>query len=86
MQGCTHIPTHQTRLLVSGRKAQGCTHEQIAEFLEISTETLAKHYPYELKNGRALFMDDVHEALRKRISEGSDLLIKLCFNLFLYQS
>lgn len=78
MQGCEHIPTAKFRQIVSGRKAQGCTNEQIAEFFEISDDTLKKYYADELRTGKALFMDDVYAALKKRVAEGSDKLITLC--------
>lgn len=77
-KGSEHKPTADTRALVAGRKAQGHRNEDIADFFNISTETLAKHYPHEIKNGRVIFMDEVHQALKKRIAEGSDRLITLC--------
>lgn len=46
-----HVPTEQTRALVSLCMAIGYTHEQAARLVGICADTLAKHYPEELANG-----------------------------------
>jgi hypothetical protein len=78
VRGLEHVPTQETRAMVAGRKAQGRTHEEIADYFEISVDTLTKHYAVELRTAKPLFMDRVHAALEKRLSEGSDKLITLC--------
>jgi len=74
-RGSAHKPTDTTRALVSARKAQGYTDEAIADFLNISADTLVKHYSTEINTARPVFLDEVHEAMQKRIAEGSDKMI-----------
>ena len=52
MQGLKHKPTEENRKLVRTLSAVGITYEDIASKLNISTETLAKHYRTELDDGR----------------------------------
>lgn len=77
MQGLEHEPTAKTRAFVASKRTQGHTHEQIAEYLDISDVTLTKHYSVELRTGKAAFLDDVLTAFQNRLKEGSDMLIKL---------
>lgn len=72
MQGCEHIPSQTTRSLVSSYKTSGATHEQIAAILEISTETLAKHYELELSTARTVYTQKVFGKLAEKIEEGSE--------------
>lgn len=46
-----HKPTAKTRQTVEQLKMCGMTHKQIALTIEISEETLTKHYADELENG-----------------------------------
>lgn len=46
-----HEPTTATRSVVSMGKALNLTHEQIAERLDISVDTLERHYPHEIAHG-----------------------------------
>jgi len=72
MQGFEHIPNSETKALVAARKARGCTDVQIAASLDISFETLTKHYPLELRTGKDVFADKVFGKLAEKIFEGSE--------------
>lgn len=48
MQGKRHEPTEETRKLVRHFSACGVRQEEIAAYLEIQRQTLAKHYRREL--------------------------------------
>jgi DNA-binding transcriptional ArsR family regulator len=47
-----HEPTDATRIIARTLSAYGVTHEDIAAKLEISADTLVKHYKRELDAGR----------------------------------
>lgn len=77
MQGLEHEPTPTTRAYVVSKRTQGHTHEQIADYLDISDVTLTKYYGTELRVGKSAFLDDVLTAFHNRLKDGSDMLIKL---------
>jgi hypothetical protein len=52
MQGKEHIVTDESRKLVRTLSAVGITYEDIASKLDISSDTLVKHYRTELDDGR----------------------------------
>jgi hypothetical protein len=52
MQGVEHIPTQEKRMLVRTLSAVGITYEDIAKKLQISSDTLTKHYRDDLDLGR----------------------------------
>ena len=51
-RGKLHTPTDESRTTVERLKACALTHAQIAYVLEIDSDTLEKHYPRELKDGK----------------------------------
>ena len=52
MQGIEHIPNEENKKLVRTLVAVGITFEDIASKLDISSDTLVKHYKRELDDGR----------------------------------
>ena len=52
MQGKEHIPTEESRKLVRSLAAVGTRYVDIAHKLEITDDTLRKHYKAELEDGR----------------------------------
>ena len=52
MQGVAHNPTDESRKLVRTLAAVGIRHEDIGLKLDISPDTLVKHYRKELDDGR----------------------------------
>jgi hypothetical protein len=51
-QGKEHIPTEETRKLVKGLAAVGTRYVDIAHKIDITDDTLRKHYKAELEDGR----------------------------------
>ena len=51
-QGVEHIPSEESRKLVKGLSAVGIRYVDIAQKLEITDDTLRKHYKKELEEGR----------------------------------
>ena len=51
-QGKEHIPSDESRKLVKGLSAVGIRYVDIAQKLEITDDTLRKHYKKELEDGR----------------------------------
>ena len=51
-QGKEHIPSDESRKLVKGLSAVGIRYIDIAQKLEITDDTLRKHYKKELEDGR----------------------------------
>ena len=64
-QGKLHVPTDETRKLAMTLAAVGIRHEDIATKLEISADTLVKHYKRELDNGRV----DANAAIGRSLYE-----------------
>ena len=52
MQGVEHKPTEEKRKLVKALSSVGITYEDISDKLNISSDTLVKHYKEELRDGR----------------------------------
>jgi len=52
MQGLEHKPTDESRKLVRTLSSVGITYEDIASKLNITAETLTKHYKEDLLDGR----------------------------------
>ena len=52
MQGVEHIPDEKSRLLVKSLSAVGIRYVDIAQKLDITDDTLRKHYKKELEDGR----------------------------------
>ncbi len=67
--GREHVPDRKTRAYVVRRKVGGATHQQIADRLDISTETLVKHYDIELQAEEEA-IDKVAGVMYKRAFEG----------------
>lgn len=76
MQGLEHYSDNVTRAMVAARVARGCGYESIAAYLEITPETLRKHYAVELRVAKELCIDKVFSALMNRIEAGSDSAIQ----------
>jgi predicted ArsR family transcriptional regulator len=52
VQGVEHIPDEKSRLLVKSLSAVGIRYIDIAQKLDITDDTLRKHYKKELEDGR----------------------------------
>jgi len=53
VQPTEHIPTEKSRAIVAGYCCAGYNQEEIAEFMDIHVNTLAKHYRFELKTAKS---------------------------------
>ncbi len=62
-QGKLHVPTDESRRMVKALAAVGIRHEDIAAKIEISADTLVKHYKRELDDGRV----DANAAVAKSL-------------------
>lgn len=65
-----HVPTDKMRILVKNLKAYGTKHTDIANMLEISHDTLTRHYAQELETGAPIANSRVAEALYKKAIGG----------------
>lgn len=68
-----HEPTEKTRAEVSALTSFGNTHEQIAEHLGISADTLVRYYRNELDNSVVRANAKVAAKLFRKATEGDDL-------------
>ena len=71
MQGVEHIPTEEKRKLVKTLAAVGITYEDIAAKLDISSDTLVKHYKTELTDGRVDANANIGQKLYQQASGGN---------------
>jgi hypothetical protein len=71
MQGLEHKPTPEQRKLVQTLSAVGVTFEDIASKLEISSDTLVKHYKKELDTGRIDANATVAQSLFQQAKSGN---------------
>ena len=75
MQGLEHEPTRELRALVTLRKQRGCTHEQIAESLDIALSTLMTHYSVELRVAKEAFTDKVFGRLAGLMESENEIVV-----------
>jgi hypothetical protein len=68
-----HKPTDKTKHQVSALYSFGHTQEEIALFLNICADTLAKHYKRELETARIEANAAVANKLYRKATEGDDL-------------
>lgn len=71
MQGKQHIPSDETRKLVRTLAAVGITHEDIADKLEINSDTLVKYYRKELNDGRVDANANIGQKLYQQANNGN---------------
>ena len=71
MQGKEHIPTDETRKLVRSLSAVGIKYVDIASKLEISDDTLVKHYKKDLENGRIDANASIGQTLFQQAKDGN---------------
>lgn len=71
MQGVEHIPTEEKRKLVRTLSAVGITYEDIASKIDISSDTLVKHYKKELLDGRVDANANVGQKLYQQANGGN---------------
>ena len=71
MQGKEHIPTDESRKLVRSLSAVGIRYVDIAQKLEISDDTLVKHYKKELEDGRIDANASIGQTLFQQAKDGN---------------
>ncbi len=71
MQGKEHIPTEETRKLVRSLSAVGIKYVDIAGKLEISDDTLVKHYKKDLEDGRTDANASIGQTLFQQAKNGN---------------
>jgi len=71
MQGKEHIATDETRKLVRSLSAVGIKYVDIASKLEISDDTLVKHYKKDLENGRIDANASIGQTLFQQAKDGN---------------
>jgi hypothetical protein len=71
MQGVEHIPTEETRKLVRSLSAVGIRYVDIASKLEISDDTLVKHYKKDLEDGRIDANASIGQTLFQQAKNGN---------------
>ena len=69
--GALHQPTEKTRAQVAALVSFGNTHEEIARFIDISADTLVKHYKHELETS-AIFANAEIATRLYQIAKGGD--------------
>lgn len=70
-QGVAHRPTEQTRSLVKTLSAVGIRYEDIASKLDITDDTLRKHYRKELDEGRIDANASIGQTLFQQAKNGN---------------
>lgn len=73
----THVPSDQTKALVTLMAGMGANETDISHVIGISRNTLRKHYEAELASGPAKMDYHVYGAMYKAISRGKTDMIKL---------
>jgi predicted transcriptional regulator len=68
-----HEATEQTKAKVSALVSFGVTREEIARYLEISEDTLLRHYRYEIENSQLDANAQVAAKLFKKATKNEDL-------------
>lgn len=71
MQGKEHIPTDESRKLVRSLSAVGIKYVDIANKLEISDDTLVKHYKRDLEDGRVDANASIGQTLFQQAKNGN---------------
>jgi len=71
MQGKEHIPSEESQKLVRTLAAVGITYEDIANKLDISSDTLVKHYKKDLDNGRVDANASIAQTLFQQAKDGN---------------
>jgi uncharacterized protein YjcR len=71
MQGVEHIPTEETRKLVRSLSAVGIKYVDIANKLDISDDTLVKHYKKDLEDGRVDANASIGQTLFQQAKNGN---------------
>lgn len=72
------VPTKEQRGLVTFGKACGATHEQIAEQLGISKDTLERHFRAELDQGKDRVLSQMRGVALKKALAGDNDMVKFC--------
>lgn len=75
MQGAEHVPNRETRALVAIRKQRGCTDIQIAEYMQLTENTIRKHYDVELRCAREVFTDKVFGRLASLMESENEMVV-----------
>jgi predicted transcriptional regulator len=71
MQGKEHIPTDESRKLVRSLSAVGIKYVDIAHKLDITDDTLRKHYKGELEDGRIDANASIGQTLFQQAKNGN---------------
>ena len=71
MQGVEHIPTDESKKLVRSLSAVGIKYVDIASKLEISDDTLVKHYKKDLEDGRTDANASIGQTLFQQATNGN---------------
>ena len=71
MQGVEHIPTEESKKLVRSLSAVGIKYVDIASKLEISDDTLVKHYKKDLEDGRTDANASIGQTLFQQAKNGN---------------
>lgn len=74
-QGILHEPTDETRKLVKTLSAVGIRYVDIAQKLDISDDTLVKHYKKELEDGRIDANAEIGKGLFQQAKNGNTAAI-----------
>ena len=72
-----HVPTPQSRAEVSALTSFGNTQEQIAAYLKISQDTLARHYRFELDTAKISANAMVANKLFRKATEENDITAQI---------
>jgi len=71
MQGKEHIPSDESRKLVRSLSAVGIKYVDIAHKLDITDDTLRKHYKSELEDGRIDANASIGQTLFQQAKNGN---------------
>lgn len=81
VQPTEHRPTDKTRGKVVGLRCAGYTHDEIAEYFDISRPTLDKYYREELREGKLNKIEGVSNKAYELAMNGDTKMIEMILKM-----
>lgn len=81
-----HVPTSETRIVVTALAIQGIAQDRIAEHIEVSKPTLLKHYRSELTLGKERMITRVIANIFAIATQRQDMKASLTASIFILKT